>query len=134
MSEVEGREEAETEETQNGSRPKVKIPQAGDIRRGDFTPHALGAKGRTAPRSGTRKAAKRRQVIYTAVAIVVVAAVVGGGLWYANRPKPQVKVTGAFGKAPAVKIPHRKPDVKQQVKELIHGSGPKIGSNDFVVA
>jgi peptidylprolyl isomerase len=134
MSEVEGREDAETEETQDDARPKVKMPQARDIGRSDFTPHALGAKGRPAPRSGTRKAAKRRRVIYTAVTVVVVAAVVGGGVWYANRPKPQVKVHGAFGKAPVVTVPDRKPDLKQQVKELIHGNGPKIGSTDFVVA
>jgi FKBP-type peptidyl-prolyl cis-trans isomerase 2 len=138
MSEVEGREEAETEvteeETRGGSRPKVKVPQAKDIGRSDFTPHALGAKGRSAPRKGTRKAAKRRRIIYSAVAVVVVAAAVSGGVWYATRPAPSVKVTGAFGKAPSVKVPHAKPAVKQQVKELIHGNGPKIGANDFVVA
>jgi FKBP-type peptidyl-prolyl cis-trans isomerase 2 len=142
MSEVEGREEAETEvptevaeeETREDSRPNVKMPQARDIKRGDFTPHALGAKGRSAPRKGTRKAAKRRRVLYSAIAVVVVAAAVSGGVWYATRPAPSVKFTGAFGKAPAVKVPHAKPAAKQQVKELIHGKGPKIGANDFVVA
>src|SRR4051812_1535653 len=111
MSEVEGREDAETEETeetQGDSRPKVKMPQARDIGRSEITPHALNAKGRPAPRSGTRKAAKRRQIIYTAVAVVVIAAAVTGGVWYANRPAPSVKVTGAFGKAPSVKVPKSK--------------------------
>ncbi|HEY0537852.1 MAG TPA: FKBP-type peptidyl-prolyl cis-trans isomerase [Actinoallomurus sp.] len=134
MSEVEGREEAETEETQDDSRPKVKMPQAKDIRSSDFTPHALGAKGRPAPRSGTRRAAKRRRIIYSIVAVVVVAAVATGGVWYANRPAPSVKFKGAFGKAPTVSVPKAKPAVKQQVKELIHGKGPKIASTDFVVA
>ena len=134
MSEVEGREEAETEETQEDARPKVKMPQARDIRQSDFTPHALGAKGRPAPRSGTRKAAKRRQIIYSAVAVVAVVAVVGVSVWYANRPAPSVKFKGAFGKAPTVSVPKAKPAVKQQVKELIHGTGPKVGASDFVVA
>jgi FKBP-type peptidyl-prolyl cis-trans isomerase len=134
MSEVEGREDAETEETQEDARPKVKMPQAKDIGRSGITPHALGAKGRPAPRSGTRKAAKRRQVIYSAIAVVVVAAAVTGGVLYANRPKPSVKVKGAFGKAPVVSVPKAKPAAKQQVKELIHGAGPKVGSSDFVVA
>jgi peptidylprolyl isomerase len=134
MSEVEGREEAETEETQDDSRPKVKMPQAKDIRSSDFTPHALGAKGRPAPRSGTRRAAKRRRIIYSIVTVVVVAAVATGGVWYANRPAPSVKFKGAFGKAPVVSVPKAKPAVKQQVKELIHGKGPKIAGTDFVVA
>jgi FKBP-type peptidyl-prolyl cis-trans isomerase len=135
MSEVEGREEAETEETQDDSRPKVKMPQARDIKRNDFTPHALGGgKGRPAARSGTRKAAKRRQIIYTVVGVVVVAAVVAGGVWWANRPAPSVKVKGAFGKTPSVSVPKAKPAAKQEIKELIHGKGPKIGANDYVVA
>jgi peptidylprolyl isomerase len=134
MSEVEGREDAETEETQEDARPKVKMPQAKDIGRSGITPHALGAKGRPAPRSGTRKAAKRRQIVYSAIAVVVVAAAVTGGVLYANRPKPSVKVKGAFGKAPAVSVPKAKPAPKQQVKELIHGTGPKVGSSDLVVA
>src|SRR3569833_1546891 len=135
MSEVEGREDAETEETpKEDARPKVKMPQAKDIRRSEFTPHALGAKGRPAPRSGTRQAAKRRQILYSAVAVVVVAAAVTGGVLYANRPKPSVKFKGAFGKAPTVSVPKAKPASKQQVKELIHGKGPKVGTSDFVVA
>lgn len=134
MSEVEGREDAETEETQEDSHPKVTMPKAEDIRRGDFTPHALGSKNRSAPRKGTRKAAKRRQIIYSVTGAVVVAALIGAGIWWETRPAPSVKVMGAFGKAPSVSVPHAKPAVKESVKELIHGSGPKIGTNDFVVA
>ncbi len=134
MSEVEGREDAETEETQEEPRPKVKMPPAKDIRRGDFTPHALGAKGRPAPRSGTRKAAKRRKILYGAAAVVVLAGAVTAGVWYANLPAPSVKFKGAFGKAPAVSVPKSKPAAKQEIKELIHGTGPKVGASDFVVA
>jgi FKBP-type peptidyl-prolyl cis-trans isomerase len=134
MSEVEGREDAETEETKEDSRPKVTMPQARDISHGDFTPHALGAKNRAAPRKGTRKAAKRRQIIYSVTGAVVVVALIGVGIWWETRPEPSVKLTGAFGKAPAVSVPHAKPAAKESVKELIHGSGPKIATNDFVVA
>ena len=134
MSEVEGREEAETEETQEDSRPKVSMPQARDIRRGDFTPHALGSKTRTAPRKGTRKAARRRQIIYAVAGVVVVVALVGVGVWWETRPAPSVKFKGAFGKAPSVSVPKAKPAAKESVKELIHGTGPKVGASDFVVA
>jgi peptidylprolyl isomerase len=136
MSEVEGREDAGTgeapeEETQ---RPKVKMPQAKDISRSDFTPHALGAKGRAAPRSGTRAAAKRRRILYTVGGVVIVGVLASGMAAYANRPKPSVKVKGAFGKAPSVSVPKAKPEAKKQVKELIRGSGPAVAKDDFVVA
>jgi peptidylprolyl isomerase len=146
MSEVEGREETETEETeepqdsrpaeepQDDSRPKVTMPQAREIGRSEFTPHALGTKTRTAPRKGTRKAAKRRQIVYSVAGAVVVLALIGAGIWWETRPAPSVKFKGAFGKAPSVSVPKAKPAAKQSVKELIHGSGPKIGTNDFVVA
>jgi FKBP-type peptidyl-prolyl cis-trans isomerase len=137
MSEVEGREETETEGTEEepqDARPKVTMPQARDIGRSEFTPHALGSKNRSAPRKGTRKAAKRRQVIYSVAGAVVVLALIGAGIWWETRPAPSVKFKGAFGKAPSVSVPKAKPAVKQSVKELIHGSGPKIGTNDFVVA
>ena len=113
MSEVEGREEAETEETQEEARPKVKMPQASDIRRSDFTPHALGgAKGRPAPRSGTRKAAKRRQIVYTVVVSWSWPRWSPDGL-VGQPPAPSVKVKGAFGKAPTVSVPKSKPAAKQ---------------------
>jgi peptidylprolyl isomerase len=148
MSEVEGREDAGTEEMQAdevapeqpqeeakqpSSGPKVKMPQAKDISRPDFTPHALGAKGRPAPRSGTRAAAKRRRIIYTGIGVVVVAALAVGGVAYANRPKPSVKVTGAFGAAPKMSVPKATPSSTKQIKEIIHGTGPAITKDDFVV-
>jgi peptidylprolyl isomerase len=110
------------------------MPQAREIGRSEFTPHALGTKTRTAPRKGTRKAAKRRQIVYSVAGAVVVLALIGAGIWWETRPAPSVKFKGAFGKAPSVSVPKAKPAVKQSVKELIHGSGPKIGANDFVVA
>jgi FKBP-type peptidyl-prolyl cis-trans isomerase len=138
MSEVEGREDAGIDETQeveeSAQRPKVKMPQAKDISRSDFTPHALGAKGRPAPRSGTRAAAKRRRILYTVGGVVVVAALAAGMAAYANRPKPSVKFKGAFGKAPSVSVPKAKPAAKKQVKELIHGTGAVVANGDFVVA
>jgi peptidylprolyl isomerase len=137
MSDVEGREDAGTDEPQveeETQRPKVKMPQAKDIGRSDFMPHALGAKGRPAPRSGTRAAAKRRRILFTAGGVVVVAALAAGAIVYANWPKPSVKIKGAFGKAPAVSVPKAEPAVKKQVKELIHGSGPTVGKSDFMVA
>ncbi len=137
MSEVEGREGAETGEAQEEAespRPGVKIQEARDIGRSvDFTGHALGAKNRSAPRSGTRKAAKRRRILYSAGAVVVVAAVAVGGVLYANRPKPSVKVKGAFGKSPVLSVPKSVPSPKKEIKELIHGTGPTVGKSDFVV-
>ncbi len=137
MSEVEGREDAETGEAQEeaeSQRPNVKMQEARDIGRSvDFTPHALASKGRPAPRSGTRAAAKRRRILYSVGAVVVVAAVAVGGVLYANRPKPSVKVKGAFGAAPAMSVPKSTPSAKKEVKELIHGTGPVVGKSDFLV-
>jgi FKBP-type peptidyl-prolyl cis-trans isomerase len=115
------------------SRPKVRMPQASDISRGDFTPHALGAKGRPAPRSGTRAAAKRRQIRYTIGGAVVAVLVIGALVAYANRPAPSVKVSGAFGKAPSFSVPKAKPAATKQIKELIHGSGAAVTKDGFVV-
>lgn len=140
MSEVEGREDAGTDEAQaeEGSQPKgsptVKMPQAKEIGRSEFTPHALGGgKGRPAPKSGTRAAAKRRRILYTVGGVVVVAALAVGGVAYANRPKPSVKVSGAFGKAPTMSVPKAAPSPKKQVKEVIHGKGRAVAKDDFVV-
>jgi peptidylprolyl isomerase len=142
MSEVEGREDAETDESQeqrdDAERPKVRMPQARDITRdtsrSEFTPHALGAKGRPAPRSGTRAAAKRRRIVYTVLGAVVVAALAAGTVWWETRPAPSVKFKGAFGKAPSVSVPKAKPAVKKQIKELVRGTGAKVAGSDFVIA
>jgi FKBP-type peptidyl-prolyl cis-trans isomerase 2 len=112
---------------------KVKMPKARDIGRGDFTPHALDAKRRPAPRSGTRAAARRRRNLYSIGGAVVAVLVIGGLVAYANRPAPSVKVKGAFGKAPSFSVPKAKPAAKKQVKELIHGSGAAVTKDDFVV-
>jgi FKBP-type peptidyl-prolyl cis-trans isomerase 2 len=162
MSEVEGREEAKTGESpeeedvrsedsepdaveqdaeqeedtppDSFQKPKVRMPQAKEIRRSEFTPHALGAKGRSAPRSGTRAAAKRRQIIYSVIAGVVVLGLVGFAVWWETRPAPSVKFKGAFGKAPVASVPKAKPAAKKNIKELIPGSGAKVTANDYVIA
>jgi FKBP-type peptidyl-prolyl cis-trans isomerase len=123
----------EGSDDQGKPRPKVKMPQAQEINRGDFTPHALRAKARPSTRSGTRAAAKRRRILYTTGGAVVVLLVIGAFVAYANRPAPSVKVRGAFGKAPSFAVPKAKPAPKKQIKELIHGSGAAVAKDDFVV-
>ncbi|MFL6056862.1 MAG: FKBP-type peptidyl-prolyl cis-trans isomerase [Actinoallomurus sp.] len=113
---------------------KLKIPAAKEITRTELTPHALGAKGRGAPRSGTRAQAKRRRILYTTAAVVLVGLATGAAVWYETRPEPSVKVTGAFGKAPSVKVPKDKPRLKQQIEETVHGSGKAVANGDLVVA
>ncbi|MCO5972223.1 FKBP-type peptidyl-prolyl cis-trans isomerase [Actinoallomurus soli] len=113
---------------------KLKIPAAQEITRNEFTPHALGAKGRGAPRSGTRAQAKRRKILFTTAGVVLVALATSAAVWYETRPAPSVKVTGAFGKAPAIKVPKDKPPVKQQVKDVVAGSGNAVANGDLVVA
>ncbi|GAA0369422.1 FKBP-type peptidyl-prolyl cis-trans isomerase [Actinoallomurus spadix] len=129
--------DAEDEQKSRFAHPdpiKLKIPAAKEITRSEFTPHALGAKGLGAPRSGTRAQAKRRKILFTTAAVVLIALAAGGAVWYETRPAPSVKVTGAFGKAPAVKVPKAKPPVKQQVKEVVAGSGKAVANGDLVVA
>ncbi|MCO6007768.1 FKBP-type peptidyl-prolyl cis-trans isomerase [Actinoallomurus purpureus] len=113
---------------------KLKIPAAQEITRTDFTPHALGAKGRGAPRSGTRAQAKRRRIVFTTAAVVVVALATSAAVWYETLPPPSVKVKGAFGKAPSISVPKSKPSVKRQVKEVVQGSGNAVANGDLVVA
>ncbi|GAA4601139.1 hypothetical protein GCM10023195_02500 [Actinoallomurus liliacearum] len=113
---------------------KLKMPAAKEITRTEFTPHALGAKGRGAPRSGTRAQAKRRRILYTTATVVLVGLVAGAAVWYETRPAPAVKVSGTFGKAPSVKVPKDKPPVKQQMKEVVSGSGKAVANGDLVVA
>lgn len=118
----------------DANRVKIKMPAAQTLPRGEFTPHALGAKGMGAPRSGTRAAAKRRRIIYGTGVGVIVALLVGAAVWYETRPEPAPTVTGAFGKAASVKVPGSKAAVHQQFKEPVRGTGAAVGKNDFVVA
>ncbi|GAA4633673.1 hypothetical protein GCM10023196_072140 [Actinoallomurus vinaceus] len=113
---------------------KLKIPAAQEITRTDFTPHALGAKGRGAPRSGTRAQAKRRRILFVTAAVVLIGVATSAAVWYETLPPPSVKVTGAFGKSPTIKVPKDKPSVKRQVVEAVHGSGAAVANGDLVVA
>jgi FKBP-type peptidyl-prolyl cis-trans isomerase len=45
----------------------------------------------------------------------------------------KVTVTGAFGKAPSVKIPDQKADGRLDVQTLIHGQGPALTSTDALL-
>jgi FKBP-type peptidyl-prolyl cis-trans isomerase len=45
----------------------------------------------------------------------------------------KVTVTGAFGKAPSVKIPDQKADGRLAVQTLIHGQGPALTSTDALL-
>src|SRR5438270_12959038 len=90
---------------------KAKLPNARDIRRTDFTPHGIkqkktGVGGGGAKPSGltAAKSAKRKR-IFLAIGTVIVLAIAGGTVWWVTRPVPKVSVTGAYGKAPTVKIP-----------------------------
>lgn len=118
----------------DANRVKIKMPAAQTLPRGEFTPHALGAKGMGAPRSGTRAAAKRRRIIYGTGVGVIVALLVGAVVWYETRPEPAPTVTGAFGKAASVKVPGSKAAVHQQFTEPVRGTGAAVGKNDLVVA
>jgi FKBP-type peptidyl-prolyl cis-trans isomerase 2 len=113
---------------------KLKIPPAQEISRPDFTPHALGAKGLGAPRSGTRAQARRRKILFTTAGVVLVALATTAAVWYETRPDPSAKVTGAFGRSLTVKAPGAKPPLKRQFKEVVHGSGRAVANSDTVVA
>jgi FKBP-type peptidyl-prolyl cis-trans isomerase len=113
---------------------KLKMPAAKEITRTDFTPHALGAKGRGAPRSGTRAQAKRRRILFVTAAVVLVGLATGAAVWYETLPPPSAKATGAFGKALTIKVPKDKPRAKRQVVEAVRGSGATVANGDLVVA
>ncbi len=115
-------------------RVKIKMPAPQALPRSEFTPHALGAKGMGAPRSGTRAAARRRRIIYGTGVGVVVALLVGAAVWYETRPEPAPTVKGAFGKSATLTVPRSKAVRHQQLKEPVRGTGAAVGKNDFVVA
>jgi FKBP-type peptidyl-prolyl cis-trans isomerase len=56
-----------------------------------------------------------------------------GGASSSSNPSAAVSVTGAFGKAPSVKIPARKAGAQLVVKTLVHGNGPALTSNESFV-
>jgi peptidylprolyl isomerase len=56
-----------------------------------------------------------------------------GGSPAQSAAKPEVTVTGAFGKAPAITIPAKKAASNLTVKTVIHGTGPALAKTDAFV-
>lgn len=119
---------------------KAKLPAAQGIKRPDFKPHGIsgGAKGgRTAkpkPSALTAAQAKKRRRAMIAGLVVVTLAIAGGVTWYVTRPGPELEVTGAFGKQPAVQnVDKVKPTGKLSVTEVLPGSGPKLAAGDSAI-
>ena len=56
-----------------------------------------------------------------------------GGSTASSAASSGVTATGAFGQAPAVKIPATKAGSSLQVKTLIHGTGPALGKTDVFI-
>ncbi|GAB3978032.1 hypothetical protein GCM10029978_069540 [Actinoallomurus acanthiterrae] len=132
-----GEDDADDEPKSRFAHPdpiKLRMPAAQEITQTDFQPHALGAKGRGAPRSGTRAQAKRRRILFVTAAVVLVGLATGAAVWYETLPAPAAKATGAFGKALTIKVPKDKPSAKRQVVEAVRGSGAAVANGDLVVA
>ncbi len=72
-----------------------------------------------------------RRIAALALPLAVVATLAAG--CGGSGPSTQVKVTGAFGKDPAVHIPKVKPDNRLAVTTVVKGSGPQLGQNDVFV-
>lgn len=110
---------------------KAKLPSAKEISRKDFKPHGIKSKGASRPSGLTAAQVKKRQRIGIAIGVVVLLAVAGGTTYFLTRPAPAVKVTGAFGKMPAVSIPKdMKPATKLSSKQVVKGKGPALGKDD----
>ena len=69
--------------------------------------------------------------VTVAVPIAMMATLLAG--CGSSSPSTDVKVTGAFGKNPAVHIPQAKPDSQLVVKTVVKGSGPQLGQSDAFV-
>ncbi|POM27669.1 FK506-binding protein [Actinomadura rubteroloni] len=115
---------------------KAKLPNAKSLRSPEFTPHGIsaGRKGGGPRPSGLTAAQARKRKRLGILAAVVVVLVVAGGITYlVTRPGPEIKVTGAFGKKPSVKIPAGlEPAKKLSTSTPIKGSGTKAASGSAV--
>lgn len=110
---------------------KAKLPSAREISRRDFTPHGIKSKGGSKPSGLTAAGAQKRRRIGIAIGVIAILAIAGGTTYWVTRPAPAVKVSGAFGKQPVIKIPKdMKPATKLSSKELIKGHGRPIGKDD----
>jgi FKBP-type peptidyl-prolyl cis-trans isomerase len=77
----------------------------------------------------------RRIAVLSALPMLAAVALAGcgGSSSPSSASAPAVSVTGAFGKAPDVKIPAQKADTKLTVKTLVHGSGQAFSRTDAFV-
>jgi FKBP-type peptidyl-prolyl cis-trans isomerase len=77
----------------------------------------------------------RRFALFAAPVLLVSVALTGCGSSKnsGKTASPAVSVSGAFGKAPAVKIPNEKAGSALDVKTLIQGSGPALTSTDALI-
>ncbi|HUK71721.1 MAG TPA: FKBP-type peptidyl-prolyl cis-trans isomerase [Streptosporangiaceae bacterium] len=69
--------------------------------------------------------------VTVAVSIAMMATMLAG--CGSSSPSADVKVTGTFGKNPAVNIPQVKPDNQLVVKTMVKGTGPQLGQSDAFV-
>ena len=76
-----------------------------------------------------------RRIAALALPLAIVATLVAGcgGSSPSPSPSTQVKVTGVFGKNPAVHIPKAKPGNRLVVSTVVKGNGPQLGQSDVFV-
>jgi FKBP-type peptidyl-prolyl cis-trans isomerase len=82
----------------------------------------------------TTRPIMRRIAILLTLLLLAAGALAGcGGSSSSSSASPVVSVSGAFGKAPSVKIPAKKASSQLVVKTLVHGNGPALASNEAFV-
>lgn len=115
-----------------GTSPKVRMPGAKDLGRGDFKPHGISG-GKRPPKKPPVRPARRNLILAVGTVVVLALATSGVVVYEATRPSNAISVKGAFGAAPTVKFPKAKPQSGEHVKEIIQGTGPAVVKNNFVV-
>jgi FKBP-type peptidyl-prolyl cis-trans isomerase len=76
----------------------------------------------------------RRIAVMLILPLLAAAALVGcGSSSSTSAASPTVSVSGAFGKAPTVKIPAKKASAQLAVNTLVHGTGPALTANEAFV-
>ncbi|HEY5987818.1 MAG TPA: FKBP-type peptidyl-prolyl cis-trans isomerase, partial [Streptosporangiaceae bacterium] len=76
---------------------------------------------------------RRIAVTLTLPLLAAAALTACGGSSSTSAASPTVSVSGAFGKAPSVKIPAKKASAQLTVKTLVRGTGPALTSNEAFV-
>jgi FKBP-type peptidyl-prolyl cis-trans isomerase len=72
-----------------------------------------------------------RRIAVLVLPLAIVATLVAG--CGSSAPSTNVKVTGAFGKNPAVQIPRVAPSSQLVVKTVVKGSGPQLSRSDVFI-